>query len=87
MTDAEADAYLADYRALLKAWTMALAGLSRDDSEELGRRLEAGRTRLAEIATHLPQKSYSVDLLINARSRTWAGFAAERVARPADRHP
>lgn len=87
MTDAEADAFLTEYRSLMKAWTMSLTGLSQENAAELEKRLEAGRAQLATIATIWPQKSYSVDLLINARSRTWPGFASERIARPANRHP
>jgi len=85
MTCQEADAYLANYRALLKAWTMAVGGFSDADSDSLYRQLEEGQERLAEIALICPEKSYSIDMLINARSRSWAGFAADRVPRPANR--
>lgn len=87
MTEAEAEAYLANYRSMLKDWTMALTGMSAADMNDLAGRLEAGRVQLAQIASDMPDKRYSVDLLINARSRTWAGFANERVARPANRRP
>ncbi|MGB3339562.1 MAG: hypothetical protein WBA73_20475 [Devosia sp.] len=85
MTRQEADAYLDRYRALLKAWTMAVAGFSNADSDRLYRELEEGQDQLAQIALVCPEKSYSIDMLINARSRTWAGFAADRVPRPANR--
>lgn len=85
MTRQEVDAYLDNYRALLKAWTMAVGGFSEADSDSLYRQLEDGQDRLAEIALVCPEKSYSIDMLINARSRTWAGFAADRLPRPANR--
>jgi hypothetical protein len=86
MTSQEADAYISQYRALLKAWTMAVGGFTRDDSDALYRQLEQGQEFLAQIALERPEKSYSVDMLINARSRTWPGFADERIPRPASRH-
>jgi hypothetical protein len=86
MTCQDVDAYLASYRALLKAWTMAVAGFSNDDSDALFRQLEDGQDQLAQIALDHPEKGYSIDMLINSRSRTWAGFASERVPRPANRH-
>lgn len=85
MTCQEADAYLDRYRALLKAWTMAVGGFSNADSDSLYRELEEGQDQLAQIALLHPEKSYSIDMLINSRSRTWAGFASERLPRPANR--
>lgn len=85
MTSQEADAYISNYRALLKAWTMAVGGFSNDDSDALYRQLEQGQELLANIALECPEKSYSVDMLINSRSRTWPGFASERIPRPASR--
>jgi hypothetical protein len=86
MTSQEADAYISKYRAMLKAWTMAVGGFSSEDSDALYRELEQGQELLAQIALECPEKSYSVDMLINSRSRTWPGFAAERIPRPAGRH-
>ena len=86
MTSQEADAYIRKYRALLKAWTMALSGFSSDDSDALYRELEEGQDMLANIALECPEKSYSIDMLLNSRTRTWAGFAADRIPRPASRH-
>ena len=85
MTVDEAEDCLARYRSLLKAWTIAVAGFSNQDSDALYRQLEADQETLANIALAHPDKSYSVDILINSRSRTWAGFASERPARPANR--
>lgn len=85
MTGQEAENYLSNYRALLKSWTMAVAGFSDADCDTLYAQLEEGQQQLAEIALDHPDKSYSVDMLINSRSRTWAGFAFERVPRPAER--
>jgi hypothetical protein len=87
MTSQEADVYISQYRELLKAWTMAVGGFSRDDSDALYRQLEQRQEKLAQIALECPEKSYSVDMLINSRSRTWPGFAAERIPRPTSRHP
>lgn len=81
MTIQEAEAYLIQYRAMLRAWTMAVGGFSNDDSDVLYRKLEDGQDELARIALAFPEKSYSVDMLINSRSRTWAGFASQRVQR------
>ncbi len=86
MTSQEADTYISQYRALLKAWTMAVGGFTGDDSDALYRQLEQGQEVLAQIALERPERSYSVDMLINSRSRTWPGFAAERIPRPASRH-
>ncbi|HEY8575630.1 MAG TPA: hypothetical protein VIL88_04745 [Devosia sp.] len=83
----EDEAYLAQYRALLKAWTMAVGGFTNDDSDELHRKLEAGQDELARIAQDHPEKSYDVDMLIHARSRPWGGFAADRLPRPPHRQP
>lgn len=82
MTGQEAENYLSNYRVLLKTWTMAVAGFSDADCDVLYNQLEEGQQQLAEIALAHPDKSYSVDMLINSRSRTWAGFALERVPRP-----
>jgi hypothetical protein len=86
MTEIEAEAFLKAYRSLLKRWTMAVAGLSDSDSDALYHELEDGQDVLADIALLHPTKAYSVDMLINSRSRTWAGFAKERLARPHNRH-
>lgn len=85
MTGQEAEDYLRKYRAMLKSWTMAVAGFSDADSDTLYARLEEGQQQLAEIALAHPDKSYSVDTLINSRSRSWAGFAMQRAPRPAQR--
>lgn len=87
MTSQEAESYISKYRALLKAWTMAVGGFTSEDSDALYRQLEQGQDLLAQIALERPEKSYSVDMLINARSRTWPGFAADRIPRPASRYP
>lgn len=86
MTADDAEAYLQSYRAMLKAWTMAVAGFSNEDSDGLYKQLESGQDHLAQIALDHPQKSYSVDMLINSRNRTWAGYAADRLPRPLNRH-
>nr|WP_295891148.1 hypothetical protein [uncultured Devosia sp.] len=85
MTSQEAEVHISKYRSLLKAWTMAVGGFSREDGDALYRQLEQGQDLLAQIALECPEKSYSVDMLINARSRTWPGFADERIPRPASR--
>jgi hypothetical protein len=85
MTNQEADAFISSYRATLRAWSVAVSGFSADDGEALRRELEAGKARLAQIALFFPEKSYTVDMLMHARSRTWAGFTSERIARPPNR--
>ncbi|UJW86496.1 hypothetical protein [Devosia sp. SL43] len=85
MTAQEAEDFLRTYRSMLKTWTMAVAGFSNDDSDLLYRQLEADQNVLADIAISYPEKSYSVDLLINSRSRTWAGYAEQRLPRPQNR--
>lgn len=81
----DAEAYLARYRSLLKAWTMAVGGFADGDSDVMYRQLETGQDELARIALAFPEKSYDIDMLINSRSRSWAGFAADRLPRPAHR--
>ena len=81
MNEAEADKCIAEYRALLKAWTMAITGISADDADAMHRELDANQDKLADIALAFPDKAYSVDLLVNARTRTWAGYEYERVPR------
>lgn len=85
MTNQEADVHISKYRALLKAWTMAVGGFSGEDSDALYRQLEENQELLANIALQCPEKSYSIDMLINSRSRTWPGFADERIPRPTSR--
>lgn len=85
MIPEDAEAYLAEYRALLKAWTMAVAGFADGDSDAMFRQLERGQDELARIAMVYPEKSYDIDMLINSRSRSWAGFAADRLPRPPHR--
>ena len=81
MTETEAEKCLAEYRALLKAWTMCVVGLNLGDSDALGHKLDAGEPLLLKIADVFPDQAYSVDLLVNARRRTWAGFEEERLPR------
>ena len=81
----DAEVYLARYRSLLKAWTMAVGGFAEGDSDALYFELETGQDQLARIALAFPEKSYDVDMLINSRSRSWAGFTADRLPRPAHR--
>ena len=81
MTQDEAEAFLHRYRALLKDWTMSVAGINRGDIDAIQLKLNEGQYRLMEIATAFPEKAYSVDLLVNARKRTWAGFQDNRVHR------
>lgn len=81
MNETEADKCIAEYRALLKAWTMSITGIKAGDADAMHRKLDEGQYRLAEIAIAFPGKAYSVDLLVNARTRTWAGYEEERVPR------
>ena len=84
MTRQEADDFIKGYRAKLEAWTLCISGFSDQDSDDLYRQLEEGQDELANIALAFPEKGYSVDMLINSRSRNWAGWATERLPpRPA----
>lgn len=85
MTLQEADDFINSYRALLKAWTLSVGGFSDEDGDLLYRQLEEEQEQLAEIALAYPERSYFVDILINSRSRTWAGWTADRLPRPANR--
>lgn len=85
MTLQQADDFLNSYRAMLKAWTLSVGGFSDEDGNLLYRQLEEGQEHLANIALAYPERSYSVDMLINSRSRTWAGWTADRLPRPANR--
>lgn len=82
MNEQEADSCIAEYRALLKAWTMSVTGIKDGNPDELQRKLDDNQYTMAEIAIAFPNKAYSVDLLINARTRTWAGYEDERIPRP-----
>jgi hypothetical protein len=83
MTENEAERCIADYRALLKQWTMCTVGVRTGDADATARELNQGEQMLVEIAAVYPAKAYSVDLLVNARKRTWAGYEDERVPRAA----
>jgi hypothetical protein len=82
MTQDDAEYLLQQYRALLKDWTMTVGGFVVGDVEALERKLNAKEHILAEIAAAFPSKAYSVDILINARKRTFAGLHDDRVPRP-----
>jgi hypothetical protein len=82
MNETEADKRIAEYRSLLKDWTMSITGIKNGDANALQRKLDEQQYVLAEIAIEFPDKAYSVDLLVNARTRTWAGYEDERVPRP-----
>ena len=81
VTEIEAEKCLAEYRALIKAWTMCVVGINPGDSDVIGGKLDAGEPLLLQIADEFPDKAHSVDLLVNARKRTWAGYEEERVPR------
>jgi hypothetical protein len=57
---------------------MCIVGVQQGDAEAMARELDRGEQMLLEIAMVFPAKAYSVDLLANARKRTWAGFQDER---------
>ena len=61
---------------------MAVAGFSDEDSDALYHQLESGQDDLVRIALDHPQKRCSIDMLINSRSRSWAGYVAHRLPRP-----
>lgn len=81
MDEKEADWRISQYRALLKKWTMCVFGIEPGDSDAMERQLELGEHELNKIAAAFPSKAYSVDLLVNARKRTWAGYEEERIER------
>jgi hypothetical protein len=85
MNETEADKCIAEYRSLLKDWTMSITGIKNGDANALQRKLDEKQYVLADIAIQFPNKAYSVDLLVNARTRTWAGYEDERIPRPAAR--
>jgi hypothetical protein len=70
MTEREANLFIANYRVLFKRWTMVVAGVVDGDSDDLLRQLDEGRDELTAIAARFPEKAYTVDVLINARSRS-----------------
>lgn len=81
MTQDDAEAFLQQYRALLKNWTMSVAGFEKGNVDALQRKLDEDEYMLTQIAIAFPEKAYSVDLLVNARKRTWAGYQDDRVPR------
>ena len=82
MTDEDAESCIAEFRATLKQWSLVVGGFADGDGDQLYRELEDSQTVLSEIAVTFPSKAYSVDLLIGARTRPWAGWLDERPARP-----
>ena len=67
MTETEAEKCLAEYRALLKAWTMCVVGLNPGDSEVIGRKLDTGEPLLLRIAAEFPK---------HIRSTYWSTLAS-----------
>jgi hypothetical protein len=85
MNSKEADDYLRDYRAKLKSWSLIVSGFAEGDSTSLYTHLEEGQSVLSDIAIRFPDKAYSVDMLVNSRTRTWHGPLADRPPRPEER--
>ncbi len=69
MTIEEADRHLNEYRATLKAWTMAISGVSDVDPNRLYRKLVDGQSTLAQIAMDFPDRSRTAETLIHSRTR------------------
>jgi len=85
MSREDAEECLANYRAVLKAWTEAVTGVGDGDCDALYWLLEVEQDDLAQMAILYPDLSYAIDGLIAARSTQWARFAAERLPPHADR--
>ena len=85
MSREDAEECLANYRAVLKAWTEAVTGVGDGDCDALYWLLEIEQDDLAQMALSYPDMSYAIDTLIAARSTQWALFAAERLPLRADR--
>lgn len=85
MTEEEAERFLAEYRQILKRWTMAVSGFVTADTTTLYKHLEDGQMTLSDIAITYPDKAYSVDILVNSSSRPWPGLLDTRPERPAKR--
>jgi len=79
MSREDAEECLANYRAVLKAWTEAVTGVGDGDCDALYWLLEVEQDDLAQMAILYPDLSYAIDGLIAARSTQWARFAAERL--------
>ena len=85
MSREDAEECLANYRAVLKAWTEAVTGVGDGDCDALYWLLEVEQDDLAQMAILYPDLSYAIDGLIAARSTQWARFAAERQPLQSDR--
>lgn len=85
MSREDAEECLANYRAVLKAWTEAVTGVGDGDCDALYWLLEVEQDDLAQMAILYPDLSYAIDGLIAARSTQWARFAAERLPLHTDR--
>ena len=85
MSREDAEECLANYRAVLKAWTEAVTGVGDGDCDALYWLLDVGQNDLAQMALLYPDMSYAIDLLIAARNSQWARFAAERLHVRVDR--
>lgn len=77
MTCQEAEAFIAQYRDILRTWTLAVQGLSEADPNALYRQLEQDHDTLNAIALSYPDRGHQVDALISLRNKAWAGFAGD----------
>jgi len=80
-----AEAFLQEYRSLLKTWTMVIAGVEGGDSDELRRAIIDGRVTLEQIGKSFPDLTYSAEMLRASTYRDMAWFTEDRPLRPDNR--
>lgn len=71
------------YRVILKSWTLTVAGMQAGDEAALCIELDRLDPVLENIAKDYPALAYTVDVLINARRRSFASMDKDRPARGA----
>lgn len=85
MTQDEAEAFLRQYRATLKIWSMVAGGFVAGDSDALHSIIIKGRSTLDEISKAFPQLSYSAEMLKGSTDKTAEWFLEHRPVRPPGR--
>jgi len=77
-----AEAFLQEYRAKLKSWSMVEGGFASGDGDGLRRSIIEGRATLDMIGKSFPDLTYAAEMLRNSTERNMAWFTEDRPVRP-----
>jgi len=80
-----AEAFLQEYRAIIKTWTMVAGGFESGDGDALRKTIIEGRTTLDLIGSSFPDQTYSAEMLRTSTERNTAWFTENRPPRPENR--